>query len=125
MSESFRDLRAWQTAMDLATAIYAATEAFPKKETYGLTNQVRRAAVGVASDIAEGKGRLSKKEYVQFLSRARGSLHEVDTQLDLSCRLRYLEETQYTALAAMCSKVGKLINGLIRSVQLQLKEPES
>ena len=125
MSESFRDLRAWQSAMELATAIYSATESFPTKETYGLTNQVRRAAVGVASDIAEGKGRLSKKEYVQFLSRARGSLHEVDTQLELSCRLRYIEPTEYATLATLCSKVGKLINGLIRSVQLQLKEPES
>ena len=77
MSDSFRDLIVWQKAMALVTDVYAATRSFPPQEMYGLTNQVRRAAVAIPSDIAEGKGRISKKEYLQMLARARGSSFEV------------------------------------------------
>jgi four helix bundle protein len=78
MADSHKDLIVWQKAMALVTDVYASTAAFPRQEMYGLTNQLRRAAVSVPSNIAEGKGRLSKREYVQFLSRARGSLLELD-----------------------------------------------
>ncbi len=93
MAESFRELIAWQKAMALVTDVYRETEAFPSREIYGLTNQVRRAAVSVASNIAEGKGRLSKKEFVQFLANARGSLCEVQTQLEIAKNLGYLDVT--------------------------------
>jgi four helix bundle protein len=74
MSESYRDLKAWQSAVELALNVYRATQSFPKEEVYGLSSQMRRAAVSIASNIAEGKGRRSQKELLQFLFRARGSL---------------------------------------------------
>jgi len=120
MSDSFRDLVVWQEAMGLATEIYRATETFPRSEIYGLTNQMRRAGVGVPSNIAEGKGRLSKKEFIQFLSRARGSLCEVDTQLQISRNLEYLGDSDYERLADHSKKVGRLLNALIKSIQRQL-----
>src|SRR5947207_12284723 len=83
MSESYRDLIAWQKAMALATRVYEVTDSFPRREMYGLTRQVRDASVSVPSNIAEGKGRQTKKDYVQFLFRARGSLHETETQLEI------------------------------------------
>ena len=79
--------------MTLVTQVYRATDTFPRREIYGLTNQVRRSAVSVASNIAEGKGRLSKREYVQFLSRARGSLCELETQLEIAVNLGYVART--------------------------------
>ena len=81
MADAYRDLIAWRKATALALEIYRATQNFPKDELYGLTSQMRRAAVSVASNIAEGKGRNSRKEFAQFLYRARGSLLELETQL--------------------------------------------
>ena len=120
MSGSYRDLVAWQKAMALVTDVYAATESFPAREIYGLTNQIRRAAVAIPSDIAEGKGRLSKKEFVQMLSRARGSILEVQTQIEIARNLRFLAEEAFTDLLAKADEVGRLINGLIRTIQRQL-----
>lgn len=122
MSDSYRELLAWQKAMALVTDVYRETESFPAREIYGLTNQVRRAAVGVPSDIAEGKGRISKKEYVQMLSRARGSIHEVQTQLEISRNLGFLTEETFLTLKPKADEVGRLINGLIRSVQRQIAD---
>lgn len=121
MSDSYRDLLAWQKAMVLVTEVYRETDSFPAREMYGLTNQLRRAAVGVPSDIAEGKGRLSKKEYVQMLSRARGSNYEVQTQLEISRNLGFLPEEKFLILKAKADEVGRLINGLIKSIRLQLR----
>jgi four helix bundle protein len=81
VGESYRDLIAWQKAMDLVTAIYRVTGSFPREELYGLTSQLRRAAVSVPSNIAEGQARFSRKEFHHFLSQARGSLVEIETQL--------------------------------------------
>jgi four helix bundle protein len=81
MADAYRDLIAWRKATQLAVEIYRVTQKFPKDELYGLTSQMRRAAVSVASNIAEGKGRYSRKEFAQFLYRARGSLLELETQL--------------------------------------------
>jgi four helix bundle protein len=117
MAQAFRDLVAWQKAMALVTDIYKATEAFPRHEMYGLTNQVRRAAVSVPSNVAEGKGRLSKKEFVQFLSRARGSLLEAQTQLEIGCNLGFLPADQFTELDLKAQEVGRVINGLITKVR--------
>jgi four helix bundle protein len=90
MSSSLRDLRVWQEAIELTTAIFAETVKFPKYEIYGLTQQIRRAAVSIASNIAEGKGHRSDKEFLHFLFHARGSLLEVQTPLEIAIRLSYL-----------------------------------
>lgn len=113
---SYQELVAWQKAMDLVVAIYDATRAFPKEETYGLTNQLRRASVSVPSNIAEGQGRESTKEFRQFLSIAYGSLQEVETQLIIAQRLVYLSTTQSETLLQQCAEVGRIINGLSRSL---------
>ena len=115
MKGSYRDLIAWQKAMDLVTCIYRETEAFPAREMYGLTNQVRRASVAVPSDIAEGKGRISKKEFVQMLSRARGSVYEVQTQIEIARNLSFLSDEKFAELQSKADEVGRLINGLIRT----------
>src|SRR3954453_16924790 len=113
MSESYRDLIVWQKAMTLVTHVYEVTEGFPRREMYGLTRQVREAAVSVPSNIAEGKGRQTKKDYLQFLYRARGSLHEVETQLEVGRNLGYLEESKFGALFNQAAETGRILNGLI------------
>ena len=118
MANSFRDLLVWQKAMLLVTDVYRATETFPSREMYGLTNQVRRSAVSVPSNIAEGKGRLSKKEFVQFLATARGSLCEMQTQLEIARNLGYLETENFDRLDMQSREVGRIINGLIKAVRV-------
>ena len=122
---SFRDVLAWQKGMELLTKIYLVTESFPSREVYGLTQQIRRAALSVPSNIAEGKGRQTKKDYVQFLYRARGSLYEVVTQLDASKNLNFIEDTPYTEACAMAAEAGKVLNGLINNVRKQIEEEDS
>jgi four helix bundle protein len=89
MVQSFRDLLVWQRSMDLATAVYRLTHEFPKQETYGMVSQMRRCAVSVPSNIAEGHGRLAIGEYRQFLGIARGSNFEIQTQLEIARRLGF------------------------------------
>lgn len=115
MSGTFRDLESWQKAFDLALSVYSVTRTFPKEETYGLTIQLRRAAVSVVSNIAEGKGRSSDKELLQFLATAKGSLFEVETQLELAKHLSYLSASQAETLASKVSETGRLLNGLMRA----------
>ena len=114
--KSHRDLIAWQKAMDLAVLIYQATGAFPRHELYGLTNQVRRAAASIPANIAEGQGRRSKPEFCQFLGNARGSLLELDTHLELALRLNYLTASQHEGIHKDVEEVGRIINGLLRSL---------
>lgn len=121
MADSFRDLLVWQKAMALATEVYRVTEHFPRAETYGLKNQLRRAVVAVPSDIAEGKGRLSKREFVQMLSRARGSLFEVVTQIEIGKNLDYVGEPEFEQVSKHCAEVGRLLNGLIRAIRQSLR----
>jgi four helix bundle protein len=122
MAESFRDLLVWQKAMLMVTDVYRATEGFPTRELYGLTNQIRRAAVSVPSNIAEGKGRLSRKEFVQFLATARGSLCEMQTQLEIAMNLGYLTAEHFQRLDNQSREVGRIVNGLIKAVRVA---PES
>jgi len=123
MAESFRDVIAWQKAMDLVTLIYTITDDFPRKEMYGLTRQVRDAALSVPSNIAEGKGRQTKRDYVQFLFRARGSLYEVQTQLEAAKRLKFLDAARFEVTDSLAMETGRVLNGLIRSVQRQIASP--
>ncbi len=122
MAESFRDLIAWQKAMALVTDVYRATEEFPDRERFGLTNQIRRSAVSVASNIAEGKGRFSKKEYVHFLSNTRGSLCELQTQLEIATNLGYLPDPLWADLEESAAEVGRILNGLMKTIRVS---PES
>jgi four helix bundle protein len=115
MSGTYEDLRVWQIAMELVFDIYRATRSFPDEEKYGLTSQIRRAAVSVASNIAEGKGRASDRELMQFLSVARGSLYEVQTQLVIAEKLGYLSHKQNEALRVRAVETGRLLSGLVRS----------
>ena len=125
MSESYRDLIVWRKAMALVTDVYRATESFPAREIYGITNQVRRAAVAIPSDIAEGKGRISKKKYVQMLSRARGSMYEVQTQLEISRNLSFLATDAFEILEMKAAEVGRLLNGLITKLRRDIDEEET
>ena len=117
MSGTYTDLEVWQAAMDLAEDIYRITKTFPKEETYALTIQLRRAAVSVPSNIAEGKGRSSGKELAQFLCHSRGSLFEIETQINLARRLGYLDASRAEAFLRKTTRVGQLLNGLLRSVR--------
>jgi four helix bundle protein len=113
---TYRELIAWQRAMDLAAQIYKATEALPKNEEYGLKSQLRRAAVSVPSNIAEGQGRQSTGEFVQFLGHARGSLLEIETQVLLGNRLGFFDAATTEALLEQSSATAKVLNGLITSL---------
>lgn len=111
--KSYRDLIVWQKAMDLVELVYQATKKFPKEELYGLTNQIRRAAVSVPSNIAEGHARNSTAEYRNFLSMARGSLAEVETQLLIAVRLKYIDSEKLTELLSLQMEINKMTNALI------------
>lgn len=111
----YKELEAWQVAMGLAEMIYCLTRDFPKEEVYGLTAQIRRAAVSIPSNLAEGASRAGNKEFLHFLHVARGSASELETQLLLAVTLGYLRES--TDLLATLSSTRRLINGLIRSLK--------
>lgn len=117
MADAYQDLIAWRKATQLALEIYRCTRSFSKDELYGLTSQMRRAAVSVASNIAEGKGRYSPKEFVQFLYRARGSLLELQTQLFIAGELNYLEALATRRIKEEADELGRILNGLTTSVQ--------
>jgi four helix bundle protein len=118
LGESYRNLIAWRRAMELVTNVYCATRGFPKDELYGLTNQLRRAVVSIPSNIAEGQARFSAKEFRHFLSQARGSLVEVETQVMIAQNLEYLNAEQAAALLGKTSELGRVLNGLIASIKL-------
>lgn len=115
--QSFRDLHVLQLAMDLVVLIYQHTKMFPKEETYGLTSQVRRAAVSIPSNIAEGQGRRTTGEFLNQLSVARGSLMELQTQIELAQRLSFLAETQATELMQVATRVAQMLNALINALE--------
>ncbi len=117
MAQHFKDLIVWQKAMDLVTDVYRVSDRFPKREVYSLTDQIRRAAVSVPSNIAEGQAHFSKAEFVHFLRHSSGSLAELETQLLLAQRLEYTQPVESTRLLKQVVEVGKLLNGLINSLK--------
>jgi four helix bundle protein len=117
MVKTHRDLLAWQKGMALAKAVYEATRAFPKEELFGLTSQIRRAAVSVPANIAEGSGRGSTKEFLQFLMIARGSLAEVETLLLLAKDLSMVSGEAFAKLEILINEISALIGGLIASLR--------
>lgn len=114
---SYKDLRRWKEAVELALTIYRATADFPKHELYGLTSQMRRAAVSISSNIAEGKGHNSDGDFGRFLFHARGSLLELQTQIVIACGLEYLTKEQGTRLRRETDALGRGLNGLIQTVR--------
>ena len=116
-SSSDRDLPAGQKAVDLVEEVYLATRGWPREELSGLTNQGRRAAVSIPANIAEGPGRNSRAEFIQFLAVARGSLHEVETHLVIAHRLQYLPVPAYDALIRRTTEVARLISGLSKHLR--------
>jgi four helix bundle protein len=113
---TYRELIVWQKAMDFVELVYHATARFPKEELYGLTSQLRRGAVSIPSNIAEGQGRETRNEFRRFLSIAYGSLREVETQIMIAERLRYLVETKSSQLLTSAGEIGRLLNGLSTSL---------
>src|SRR5216117_3249391 len=116
----YRDLIVWQDSMDLVVAIYRITATFPKDERFSLVSQLRRAAVSVPSNIAEGQGRSRTGDYLRHLSVAVGSLSEVETQVQIACRLDYITAEDQTRLLDSCTAIGKMLGGLIRSLRRHL-----
>jgi four helix bundle protein len=109
---SFRDLRVWEAAMDLVEKVYRLTQAFPRQEIYGLTSQIQRAAVSVASNIAEGHTKEYRKEYLHHLSIAQASLAEMETQIEIAARLKYISTEQLTEMLALAASLGKQLYAL-------------
>jgi len=109
---NYRDLLVWQKSMDLVVDAYKASQRWPKEEAYGLTNQMRRAAVSIPANIAEGQGRESMKEFLRFLIIATGSLYELETHLLIATHLNYLNQEQTDALTGQTAEIGRLLNGL-------------
>ena len=114
MERAHKQLRVWQESMKLAKMVYDLTRAFPDDERFGLVSQMRRAAVSVPSNIAEGSARQTRRESIKFYSIARGSLSELDTQLELCRALNMLSEERFSEASMLMETVGALLNGLIR-----------
>ena len=119
MTQGYRDLVVWQQAMDVAVETYRLTSSFPKEEMFGLTSQMRRAAVSIASNIAEGEGRKSKNEFSHFLGIALGSKSELETQLILSERVNLLKETDTESIKKSLDDIGKMLTALRRKIGSQ------
>ncbi len=116
MGQSYRDLIAWQKSLEFVADVYRTTEGFPQKEIYTLTSQLRRAAISIPSNIAEGQGRLTSGEFRQFLGHARGSTLEVETQILIANKLGYLGSGATQKLLSSSAEIGRLIDGLLASL---------
>lgn len=114
--KNYQELIVWQKAMDLVVEVYRASKAFPREEVYGLTSQLRRAAVSIPSNVAEGQGRRTTPDFLRHLSIAYGSLREVETQILIATRLRYLARGTCQDVMTMAGEVGRLLNGLMSSL---------
>lgn len=115
MRNSYRDLIVWQKSVDFVLAIYEATKKFPREELYGLTSQMRRAAVSIPSNIAEGQGRSFAREFDHFLSNALASLAEIETQVTISAKLKLISEGDEQRLLGQAGEIGRMLNGSIAS----------
>lgn len=111
--KSYRELEVWQKAMDLTELVYAITKQYPSDERFGLTSQSRKAAVSVPSNIAEGYGRTHRGDYLKFLSNARGSLCELETQLILAVRLKFVTREEVVPAWNLCQQIGRMLLRLI------------
>ena len=119
-TSNYKELQVWQKAMDLVVEIYKISKLLPKEETYGISDQIRRSAVSIPSNIAEGQSRNSIKEFIQFLSIARGSLAELETQLLICIKVNMLSEDNITEAQNIITEIGKMIKGLMNKLNSQL-----
>lgn len=117
MVKNYRDLNVWQRSVELIPQVYELMKGFPKTEQYALMDQIRRAVVSVAANIAEGQARQHRKEFLQGLYIARGSLAEVDTLLEVSMRLSYITKEQQQTTEKRIEEIRRMLEGLIRSLQ--------
>jgi four helix bundle protein len=128
MITSYKDLNVWQKAIDLTVEVYRLVKILPKEEMYALSNQIRRAVVSIPANIAEGKNRGSVKEYVHFLTIARGSKAELETHLYVCVKVEYLSESDLTQVTKMMDDIGKMLNSLISKLKtkktIQMTESE-
>ncbi|WP_310047281.1 four helix bundle protein [Luteibacter sp. 3190] len=119
---SFRDLEAWQEAMALTVRVYALSERFPSSERFGLCSQLRRAAVSIPSNLVEGHARGATRDFIRFIGMARGSLAEVQTQVEIAGRLGYIDLTDESSVMAGCDKLGRILRGLRKSLERNLAQ---
>lgn len=119
MAESFENLEIWKLSMDLAEKVYEASKDFPQEEQFGLTSQLRRAVVSVSSNIAEGSNRKTEKDFVRFLTMARGSLNEVESQIRLAKRLGYITNSNSNELTDLIDTIGSKIGALKNHLQTE------
>lgn len=124
-TKHFRDLQVWQRSMQLAREVYAVTQEFPKSEAFGLTSQLRRASVSVPSNIAEGHGRLSDKLFAVFLGQARGSLFEIETQLELAGSHGFTDIHKLEPLLHECVEIARMLNGLLNTIKKNSDQQKS
>ncbi len=112
-----KKLNVWKKSINLITEIYKITKSFPRYEQFGITAQMRKSSLSVASNIAEGAARQTKKEFIQFLHMAQGSLSELDTQLEVANNLRYLNKKDINELSSFLTEIDKMITGLIKNLK--------
>ena len=117
---SYKELIAWQQGIELVSEIYRYTKDFPRVEVYGLTNQIRRAAVSIPSNIAEGQGRLTRGEFRQFLGHARGSIFELESQILIAGKLGYVKREDAESLLQRVAELGRILNGLLKSLDREV-----
>jgi four helix bundle protein len=123
VGQSFKDLVVWQRSIEFTVDVYQLTSKFPDSERFGLTNQMRRASVSIASNIAEGYGRSTKGEYVQFLGHARGSCSELETQIVIAKKLGFGAPQNLQSAESLCNDVGRLLGALMKSIRLKQSQP--
>ena len=114
---SYKELIVWQKSMDLTIMVYKAVKQLPKEDIFSLSDQIRRAAISIPSNIAEGQQRLSGKEFIHFLSIAKGSLAELETQLMICERLNYMTSAQTKPIMDLCIEISKMLNSLLKQLQ--------
>jgi four helix bundle protein len=118
--QSYKELEVWQLGMDLAQLCYSETKTFPKSELFGMTSQIRRAAAAIPANIAEGQGRDYTKEFLHFISIARGSLMELETHLVLSERIGILQKDRLACLLALTDRISRMLSGLRKALERRL-----
>ena len=116
MAQDYRDLIVWKKAMELTVCIYSLTQSFPKQEIYGLSSQMRRASVSIASNIAEGRGRLNPAEFRQFLAMAQGSIYELETQLLIANSLGFARAEAIKEAESIANEVSKMLRSFIQKL---------
>ncbi len=122
---SFRDLKTWQRGLDLVDCAYSLTDSFPTGERFGLTSQTQRAAVSVPANIAEGHGRDSTKEYLRFLSIARGSIAELETLVAIAERRKYVPKKSVFETTRLCQEIDRMIHATVRTLRKRLDDSDS